>query len=85
MTLVEKKKNIIVKILICLYREFVIWLLFFNFGFTILKNISMNLLIVEDNKALALELKEFLSNSGYVCKIAGTCEEALDELGSSDL
>lgn len=44
----------------------------------------MNLLIVEDNRALAFELKEFLSNSGYVCKIAGTCEEALDELGSSD-
>lgn len=44
----------------------------------------MNILIVEDNKELAIELKEFLSNSGYVCKIANTCEDALDEANSND-
>jgi two-component system OmpR family response regulator len=44
----------------------------------------MNLLIVEDNKELAAELKEFLSNSGYVCKIANTCDDALDEAHSNN-
>lgn len=44
----------------------------------------MNLLIIEDNKELAAELKEFLSNSGYVCKIVRNCEEALDEVESND-
>lgn len=44
----------------------------------------MNILILEDNKELAVELKEFLSNSGYVCKIANTCEDALDEVDSND-
>jgi two-component system, OmpR family, response regulator len=44
----------------------------------------MNILIVEDSKELAIELKEFLSNSGYVCKIANTCEDALDEANSND-
>ncbi|TDD93545.1 response regulator transcription factor [Flavobacterium cellulosilyticum] len=44
----------------------------------------MNLLIVEDSKELAIELKEFLSNSGYICKIATTCEEALDEANSNN-
>ena len=44
----------------------------------------MNILIVEDNKELAIELKEFLSNSGYVCKIAGTSEKALDEISTND-
>jgi two-component system, OmpR family, response regulator len=44
----------------------------------------MNLLIVEDNKELATELKEFLSNSGYVCKIVRTCEDALEEVNSND-
>ncbi len=44
----------------------------------------MNILIVEDNKELAIELKEFLANSGYVCKISNTCESALDEVNSND-
>lgn len=44
----------------------------------------MNILIVEDNKELATELKESLSSSGYVCKIANTCEDALDEVNSND-
>lgn len=44
----------------------------------------MNLLIVEDNKELATELKEFLSNSGYICKIVNTCNDALDEANSNN-
>lgn len=44
----------------------------------------MNILIVEDNKELAIELKEFLSTSGYICKITNTCEDALDEANSND-
>ena len=44
----------------------------------------MNLLIVEDNKELATELKEFLVQSGYVCKIVTTCNNALDEVNSND-
>lgn len=44
----------------------------------------MNLLIVEDNKELATELKEFLVQSGYVCKIVTTCKNALDEVNSND-
>lgn len=44
----------------------------------------MNILIVEDSIELAIELKEFLSNSGYVCKIVNTCEDALDEVNSND-
>jgi two-component system OmpR family response regulator len=44
----------------------------------------MNILIVEDNKELAIEVRDFLSDSGYVCKIANTCNEALDEIGGND-
>jgi two-component system OmpR family response regulator len=44
----------------------------------------MNLLIVEDNKELAIELKEFLSSSGYICKISNTCSDALDEANSNE-
>ncbi|RTY78005.1 response regulator [Flavobacterium sp. LS1P28] len=44
----------------------------------------MNILIVEDSNELAIELKEFLSNSGYVCNFANTCEDALDEVNSND-
>ncbi|MDN3674861.1 response regulator transcription factor [Flavobacterium branchiarum] len=44
----------------------------------------MNILIVEDNKELAIEVRDFLSNGGYVCKIANTCNEALDEIGGND-
>jgi two-component system OmpR family response regulator len=44
----------------------------------------MNILIVEDNKELAIEVKDFLSDGGYVCKIANTCNDALDEIGGND-
>jgi two-component system OmpR family response regulator len=44
----------------------------------------MNILIVDDNKELTFELKEFLSTSGYICKIANTCKDALDEANSND-
>ncbi|WP_278019578.1 response regulator [Flavobacterium ginsengisoli] len=44
----------------------------------------MNVLIVEDNKELAVEVYDFLCNSGYICKIANNCAEALEEFGSND-
>lgn len=44
----------------------------------------MNILIVEDNKELAAEVYDFLGKSGYICKIANNCADALEEFGSSD-
>ncbi|MEN2413953.1 response regulator transcription factor [Flavobacterium mesophilum] len=44
----------------------------------------MNILIVEDNKELAVEIYDFLCNAGYICKIAHTCEDALEEVASND-
>ena len=44
----------------------------------------MNILIVEDNKELAVEVYDFLCNGGYICKIANTCSDALEEVGSND-
>ena len=44
----------------------------------------MNILIVEDNRELAFEVKDFLTNSGYVCKISKNCKEAFDEVESND-
>ena len=44
----------------------------------------MNILIVEDNKELAAEVYDFLCNVGYICKIANTCSDALEELNSND-
>lgn len=44
----------------------------------------MNLLIVEDNKELAAELNEFLVNSGYICKISSTCQDALEEVQTNE-
>ncbi|CAM3627806.1 response regulator transcription factor [Flavobacterium chungbukense] len=44
----------------------------------------MNILIVEDNRELALEVYDFLCNAGYVCKIAHTCADALEEFNSND-
>jgi DNA-binding response OmpR family regulator len=44
----------------------------------------MNILIVEDNQELAIEVKDYLTNGGYVCKIAKDCTEALDEVNSND-
>lgn len=44
----------------------------------------MNILIVEDNNELAIELNEFLSNSGYVCKVVHRCSDAIDEANCND-
>jgi len=44
----------------------------------------MKILIVEDNPELALEVREYLSGNGYICKIAKNCEEALEEINSND-
>lgn len=44
----------------------------------------MKILIVEDNPELAIELKEYLSGNGYICKISKNCEEALEEINSND-
>jgi len=44
----------------------------------------MNILIVEDNKELAAEVCDFLCNVGYICKIANSCSDALEEAGSND-
>jgi DNA-binding response OmpR family regulator len=44
----------------------------------------MNILIVEDNKELAVEIYDFLCNVGYICKIANSCSDALEEVGSND-
>ena len=44
----------------------------------------MNILIVEDNKELAVEVYDFLCNVGYICKIANSCSDALEEVGSND-
>ncbi|MBF4514726.1 response regulator transcription factor [Flavobacterium sp. ANB] len=44
----------------------------------------MNILIVEDNKELAVEVYDFLCNVGYICKIANTCADAFEEINSND-
>ena len=44
----------------------------------------MNVLIVEDNKELAVEVYDFLCTAGYICKIANSCSDALEEVGSND-
>ncbi|MEP6930737.1 MAG: response regulator transcription factor [Flavobacterium sp.] len=44
----------------------------------------MNILIVEDNKELAVEVCDFLCNIGYVCKITHNCGDALEEVSSND-
>lgn len=44
----------------------------------------MNILIIEDNKELAVEIYDFLCNVGYICKIANSCSDALEEVGSND-
>ncbi|AOW09137.1 response regulator transcription factor [Flavobacterium gilvum] len=44
----------------------------------------MKILIVEDNPELALEVREYLSGNGYICKISKNCEEALEEVNSND-
>ena len=44
----------------------------------------MNILIVEDNPELAIEVKDYLSDAGYLCKITRSCEDALEEISSND-
>lgn len=44
----------------------------------------MKIHIVEDNPELAVELKEYLSGNGYICKISKNCDEALEEINSND-
>jgi len=44
----------------------------------------MTILIVEDSLEIAIEVNDFLSASGYVCKIAKDCATALDEISSND-
>ena len=44
----------------------------------------MNILIVEDHQELAIELIDYLSKSGYLCKLANTCSSALEEIYSND-
>lgn len=44
----------------------------------------MKILIVEDNPELSIELKEYLLQNGYICKISKNCEEALEEINSND-
>ena len=44
----------------------------------------MNILIVEDNPELGLEVKEFLTSAGYLCKITGNCGDALEEIHSNE-
>lgn len=44
----------------------------------------MNILVVEDNRELAIEIINYLTDVGYICKVAGNCEDALDEINSND-
>jgi len=44
----------------------------------------MNILIVEDHKNLAIEVMDYLSKSGYVCKLVGNCEAAREEISVTD-
>lgn len=40
----------------------------------------MNVLIVEDHPDLAAEIRDFLTQSGYLCKWVNRCADALEEL-----
>jgi two-component system, OmpR family, response regulator len=40
----------------------------------------MNVLIVEDYQELAIEIVDFLSKTGYLCKWVSSCLEALEEM-----
>ncbi|WP_309642724.1 response regulator transcription factor [Flavobacterium sp.] len=40
----------------------------------------MNVLIVEDYQELAVEIVDFLSKTGYLCKWVSSCEAALEEM-----
>jgi two-component system OmpR family response regulator len=40
----------------------------------------MNILIVEDHQELAIEVIDYLSKNGYVCKWVSNCSSALEEI-----
>ena len=40
----------------------------------------MNILVVEDQPELAIEVLDYLSKNGYVCKWVSTCAAALEEI-----
>lgn len=44
----------------------------------------MNILIVEDYKELAVELVDYLSKNGYLCKSVTSCKTALEEIEIND-
>lgn len=44
----------------------------------------MRILIIEDYKELALEIAEYLSENGSLCKLVSTCEEAFEEIEVND-
>lgn len=44
----------------------------------------MNILIVEDHQELAIEVVDYLTKSGYVCKLANNCADALEEIACND-
>jgi len=44
----------------------------------------MNILIVEDHRELAVEVIDYLSKNGYVCKLTSSCSAALEEINSND-
>lgn len=44
----------------------------------------MNILIVEDYQELAIEVIDYLSKNGYVCKLVTSCFDALEEINSND-
>ncbi len=44
----------------------------------------MNILIVEDYHELAVELIDYLSKNGYLCKWVATCVEAFEELSVNE-
>ncbi|MBC7523835.1 MAG: response regulator transcription factor [Flavobacterium sp.] len=44
----------------------------------------MNILIVEDFKELAVELSDYLTKNGYLCKTVSSCKLALEEVAVND-
>ncbi|MCW2118740.1 response regulator transcription factor [Flavobacterium sp. 7A] len=44
----------------------------------------MNILLVEDTRELAVEINEYLTQNGYLCKAVSTCRDALEEAQVND-
>jgi len=44
----------------------------------------MNILIVEDYQELAVELMDYLSKNGYLCKLVSSCQGAIEEVLVND-